>query len=389
MKRILFVALSLKAGGIEKALVNQINDLANQEQYKVDLVVFSNTGEYVNHIDKKVNVYEPNYVLSCLAKTFIESKKNIFCFLIRCLFLVLVKIFTNKIVYSFLFKCLKKIGVYDVAISYFQDSGSRNLRYGCNLYVLSNVIANKKVTWIHSDYLYQNLNYKSNNEICSQFDYVINVSETMKKKFDSLDIIDEQKSLFIYNRIDIENIKLISLKESYFNSSFFNIVTVGRIEPLKSSMKLCEIAKDLILKGYNIKWYFIGTGVQLNDCQNFANNNKLSDRIVFLGQKEFPYYYMKDADLFVSGSLTETFGLSIVESLVLNVPVVAYYYDAIGEVLNCNNGIVASDFDELKAKIEKMIVDKKFYIHIKDKTRLLSDYNFLNRMQVYKLIEGC
>ena len=57
----------------------------------------------------------------------------------------------------------------------------------------------------------------------------------------------------------------------------------------------------------------------------------------------------------VSGSLTETFGLSILEALILNTPVAAYRYDAIDEVVhNGVNGVVADSFDDLYLKISEL-----------------------------------
>ena len=64
MKKILFSAVNLEMGGVEKALVMLINNLANRlddngkNKYKVTLVLEEKKGIFLSQLDSKVEVLE-------------------------------------------------------------------------------------------------------------------------------------------------------------------------------------------------------------------------------------------------------------------------------------------------------------------------------------------
>ena len=166
-----------------------------------------------------------------------------------------------------------------------------------------------------------------------------------------------------------------------------NIVTVGRLEKEKGVDQLMYVAKRMFDKGIKFCWYFVGTGVLDEWCKDFVKNNKMESSVQFLGQKSNPYPYVKNAGIFISGSLSETFGLSIIEALVLGVPTVAYKFDAIDEILNRNNGLVANSFDEMQLLVEQLLTDNSSYEQLKSRTQILLDYNNLNAIQIEQLLK--
>ena len=109
--------------------------------------------------------------------------------------------------------------------------------------------------------------------------------------------------------------------------------------------------------------------------------------VKLLGQKNNPYPYIKNANLFVSGSLSETFGLSILEALVLGTPSIAYRFDAINEVLDDTNGLVVDSFENLGYVIEKLINNNLIYRQLKRNTHVLVDYNKQNAEQFRKILK--
>ena len=168
----------------------------------------------------------------------------------------------------------------------------------------------------------------------------------------------------------------------------FNIITVGRLEKEKGIDKLLAIANKL--RGMNLifKWYFIGDGVLAKWCKEYVADNKLENNVVLMGQKGNPYPYIYDSDLLVSGSLSETFGLSILEALTLETPVVSYKFEAVSELLNDTNGIVCPSFDEMERVIARLIRDHSAYEVLKNKTRVIADYNLLSSDQFQNLINN-
>lgn len=386
--KILFVAQSLKIGGIERALVDQLNSM-DSLKYSIDLLLFSQTGEYLKELKYQIRLINSNWFLNIVGKTQAESKNNICYFYLRAFFAVIAKIIGSKRLYNFLFKFMRNRGEYDVAVSYVHDGSLKGLYYGCNSFVLNKVIARKKIAWIHSDYIGVGMNCKERDELYSQFDNVVNVSQAMKDKFDTLKIVPEVKTKVVYNRIDYERIISRSIEKLNIeidSDKQFKIVSVCRIEDMKGVMQLCEVAKRLRERKCCFKWFFIGKGNRLDECKRYVNENGLNDYMVFTGALSNPYPYIKVANVFVSGSLSETFGLSLFEAVVLNTVVVAKRYDAIDEVLNDTNGIVVDSFDEIFERIYQLYSDKDFFNEKKHNVHPLMDYNKLNIEQLEQLL---
>ena len=379
-KHILFVGLSLKVGGIESALVEQVNAL-DKTVYDIDLFLFHRGGEYLQYVSPEVNVLKTNLVLSSMAMTNDEAKQHKVSFIIRTIMYLLSKIIGNRRLYSVVFGFMKNLKGYDVAVSYFHDGNSKGLYYGSNLFVLDKVDARKKIAWIHSDPKLMKADSEDNRGLYRRFDTVVNVS------FDKMGIVEMQRSKVVYNRYDEQRIIRLAKDNIYINQGKVNLVTVGRLEHYKGTMELLNIARHLKEHGQDFIWFFIGTGCQEQEAKKYVSDNDLNDYIVFTGQVANPYPYIKQAGLMVSGSLTETFGLSILEALILNTPVAAYRYDAIDEVVhNGVNGIVANTFEDLYQQISELLSDKNRLSVLKTSAKPLLDYNTLNISQIKEVL---
>lgn len=384
MKKVLFVGQSLKVGGVERALVEQLNSLRNQ-LYEVELLLFSPSGAYLNDLSTDIKLLKTTPLLKCVSLTNAEAKQNILHFVLRSFFFICSKIIGNKRLYSLLFIGMKDLKGYDIAISYFHDGGERGLYYGCNLFVLNKVEAKTRIAWIHSDYTKIKSYTEETHRLYGRFDKVVNVSSAMKRKFDALRIVPENRSCVVYNVICKESIKNKAGAAIFEPGGFFSIITVGRLEREKGTQELFKLAKQLKENGCHIKWSFVGSGNLLKWCECFIAENQLSDTISLTGQVDNPYPLIQNASLLVSGSYSETFGLSIIESLVLGTPVLALRYDAIDEVLNGTNGLVVSSFDDMKNTIERLVCTPTYYSDIKGRTRTLVDYEVMNKKQISTL----
>lgn len=387
MKKILFVCYSLKVGGIERALVEQVNDLA-QHGEDVTLYLFSKNGPYLSEVDNNVKIIGNLFLFKYLSLTQKEAReKGTFAFLIRSIFAVIVKVIGFPRLWKMLRPFISTIGAYDIAIAYTQNLSLKSLYCGCPEFVLDKVKAQRKIAWLHADYQRAQLANEYNNALISRFDKVVNVTACMKRKFDTLHLIAKEKSDYVYNRFSAKQIiQKAKLYDVSYNDNVLNIVSVCRLEKEKGVDQLFQLANHLSKKGLRFCWYFVGTGV-LNDwCLDYITQNQLADKVKLVGQKSNPYPYVQAAHLFVSGSLSETFGISILEALVLGVPTIAYRYDAIDEVLNESNGYVADSFKDMQETIEKLISDKSFYEQLKDKSHILIDYNDQNAIQMKKIL---
>lgn len=391
MKKILFISRSMNTGGVERALVNQLYAI-DKEKYDISLFLFSDTGALMEDIPKQVKLIKGNFLLRCIGKTREESKETLLTYIVRNTMAVAAKIVGSKRIFSILFFSCKRLKGYDYAISYQNDVDDRSLYYGCNLFALKKVDADKKIAWIHADYSYLRKTVKWDEKLLSKFDAVVNVSGAMKSKFNKLGIIESERSYTVYNRLLDAEIKQKSVQIDEIEAKDdlrFTLITVCRLDKLKSVYELCVVANKLRDKGLNYKWYFCGTGPENDRCKQFIRECKLEDHVCFLGEKSNPYPYIRRADLFVSGSVLETFGLSIAEALILNTPVVAMQYDAVTEIIkNGENGIVVDNFDDMADVIIRIIENDAYYKILKKKARLLKDYNKMNQEQMELLLGG-
>ena len=199
MKKILIVGFSLKVGGVERALVEQLKAI-DYSEYKVDLFLFSHFGPYLSDIPEQVNLLPESGILKYYGLTQNDSKRSVLGFLVRSALALIAK---KKGAPWLLSRLLKHICInseYDAAISYFHNGSLNSLYCGCNELVLDRVNAKKKITWIHSDYIVGKLHNDYNDNLYRRFDAVVNVSHPMKEKFDSLAITPASRSFVVYNR---------------------------------------------------------------------------------------------------------------------------------------------------------------------------------------------
>ena len=110
----------------------------------------------------------------------------------------------------------------------------------------------------------------------------------------------------------------------------------------------------------------MGDGPDRGKLQNLINENNLTNKIRLVGEISNPYPYIKEADLFVLTSTWESYGMVVMESLILGTPVVAGDYPALKEILPDTCGIRTDNSVEgIYKGIKKAITDTAFYDDIK------------------------
>lgn len=110
------------------------------------------------------------------------------------------------------------------------------------------------------------------------------------------------------------------------------------------------------------------------------------DYVILEGMCPNPYPYIANADLLVSESISESFGLSIYEALLLGTLVVGLYFDAINELIDGSNGIVVNTFDEMTECIKNLASFSQNYQQLRERTHLLLDYNEIGKEQFEEML---
>lgn len=395
MKKVLISSFDMEVGGVERSLISMLDNF-DYDKYKVDLMLYSHTGDFMNLLTDKVNMIPEIKKLATFRKGIhqIIKEGNILIGTSR----VLAKLngdvrskLSNKaiesvvqmqLMWKYALPFLSRLeNEYDVAISYLWP----------HYFIANKVKAKKKIAWIHTDYSTIETDIKEDLKMWNKFDFIMSVSEECKKafllKYPSL----KEKVKVMENITSPDFIRKMAeedISDEIKNDGSFNIVSVGRLSHAKGIDNAVKALKILHDKGLNnIKWYVVGYGVDEAMIKAMIKENSLEDKFILLGKKTNPYPYMKACDLYVQPSRYEGKAVTVTEAQILGKPVmITNYTTAKSQVDNRINGYIS----ELGPKgiadgIEKLSNNKILLKYIEEncKNRDFSNTNELEK--VYKL----
>jgi glycosyltransferase involved in cell wall biosynthesis len=136
------------------------------------------------------------------------------------------------------------------------------------------------------------------------------------------------------------------------------LVTVGRLIARKAMYQLISVMASL--KEENARLLILGRGPQEKLLIKTRNRKGLENKIIFLGHvdENEKYGILKMCDIYVSTSLHEGFGLSFLEAMHCELPVVCYEHGGQNDFLrNGETGYLVSlnDVDVFKNRCELLI----------------------------------
>jgi hypothetical protein len=131
-----------------------------------------------------------------------------------------------------------------------------------------------------------------------------------------------EKVYKISNSVDVENIKQKS-KEYIEKPSKMLFTTLGRIDYNKNQLLLLKAAECIKRQRDDFMIYILGDGDERRTLERYIDEHNLSGNVEILGFIENPYPYIKNSIATVLTSLSEGFCLALVESVVLNTPVIS------------------------------------------------------------------
>lgn len=190
-------------------------------------------------------------------------------------------------------------------------------------------------------------------------DKLIAVSEDTKKDIIKTYHINTNKIKVIHEGVDLKRFKNYQNISKYIIYANY-ILFVGTVQPRKNLIRLIEAFSRLQNK--KIKLLIAGKmGWLYKDIVSAPRRFNIEDRVVFLGRVEdedLPGLY-KGAKLFVLPSLTEGFGLPILEAQAAGVPVVCSKTGALAEVAGKGAFFINPLLiDSIKEGIEEVLTKK-------------------------------
>lgn len=323
MSKVLFVCNNLTYGGIPRALVNLLKELAPAED--ISLLLFEPSGEYMDEIPAEVKLLQTSGRLPLLGVAQSRlRKRSRFQAALRAFYVAVSRAFGNGWARRRVFRTAKDYGPFDAVVSYAQDNHEKAFAIGCNDFVLQKVDAKKKIACVHCDFEHYGGNTEKNRRPYYHFDRIVCVSDGCRDAFIRQCPDLAERTLSIGNCTDYEEILRLAekkVKKPEIPAGSFVMVTVARIYPEKGIPRAIEAAAPVMKAHPEAMWLIVGDGTQMEECKRLAAEKGLADRILFLGRKANPYPYIKGADLLFLPSVHEAAPMVFEEACALGVPV--------------------------------------------------------------------
>ncbi len=243
--------------------------------------------------------------------------------------------------------------------------------------IVAELSAPIKIQWVHTNYSHWRSTSKwarqvtkEDKKIYKKYNHIVLLNEECKRDFISVYPELASKTLAIKNYINVDAIKQKASQKPILelDTTYTNIVTIGRLEQEKNLFSILEIAELLSNENRTFKWYIIGDGSLYHSLAESIKEKRITDRVILLGNVENPLPVLKQADLFVLPSLYEGTPVTIIETLLCGVPVIATNVGGIPEQLE--NG-----------KWGQLVQPAKQEIYIAVKNALTKENNTLQELK--------
>lgn len=148
--------------------------------------------------------------------------------------------------------------------------------------------------------------------------------------------VSANKIAVVYNGSDFPTPKIRPHKRLVIGS-------VGRLHPVKGYDLL--INAFALMDNKRLRLKIAGVGEELDNLKSLAKDLGISERVEFVGFQKDIYKFLDTIDVYAQSSLSEGFGLSVIEAMSQNLPVVVTPAGSLVEIVdNGRTGIVSADF---------------------------------------------
>ena len=329
---LLFAAVSLDIGGIEKALVNLVNKI-DLKKYNITIVLEEKKGIFLNKVKdgiiiKEIKVNNSSNIL----------KRKVINFMTKYIY----KVFNYK---NFDFSCCYA-----------------TYSYSCSKIALMS--SDNSSFYVHNDYrrIYKNIkdfkNFFETRSI-SKFNNIIFVSNENKNGFVEIYKNLKNKCIVLNNFINTEEIINQSKEpiKTKRNNNKTLILYVGRLdEHAKKISKQINLVENLD----NVELWIIGSGPDKKLYEKEIKDKKLEKRIILFGKKDNPFPYMKKADYIIFTSDYEGFPVTYLEALTLNKNIITTFPTSDDKIdIRKYADIISTDEKKMVHEVKKIISNKR------------------------------
>ena len=203
-------------------------------------------------------------------------------------------------------------------------------------------------------------------------DKIIAVSERTKGLIVQKYGQDPNKVVVVYNGVEKEKISPVGhlLEKSAFKNDKI-VLFLGRITVQKGPEFFLKAANLVLKKIKNVRFVMAGSGDLSKQMIEQMAELRLTDRFHFTGFLNAPERdrLFAMSDLFVMPSVSEPFGITPLEAMRYDVPVIISKQSGIGEVLDAAIKVDFWDVDEMAKQIIEVLSNKKLRQKLIDENR--------------------
>ena len=313
--KVAFLMPNMELGGSEKSLISLLNALEG-EPLQITLLLFRKEGALLSAVPPFVTVEELPHggTLDRVRAAVSGALKRAG---LRRIFRGLKKGYHKFGNFSGGGKAMASASpAFDVLVAY---------KDGAATWYAARIPAKKKIAFVHTDLKKAGYDPAAEEKAYRHFEKIYCVSEACRKGFLCLLPQFAGKTAVMHTPVDPEHIRLLSRQGDSFADGFSGIrlLTIGRLSPEKGLCKAVSVLAGLKEAGYPVRWYIIGGGEEALPLLKQAARERVQDDFVLLGEKENPYPYLLDCDIYVQPSDYESYCLALAEARAVCKPVVA------------------------------------------------------------------
>ena len=320
-KKVIFHSGSLRMGGLERVLVEVLQNI-DLNKFDIKLLIEDEFKEE-NVFEKDIpNEIEITYLIpeNVLQKTkkMRENKKNMMSKIGYNIMMQVERYIRNKNLMEFL-----KINKSEVLVDF--DNGlSKDIH---------KIKKMKKIAWLHNSI--PKLKKKKSKierfgKRLNNYDVIVAICDDMKLETEEIFPYLEGRVTRIYNPFNFERIKRLASYDSHLSKKEKEllkdnyIVSVSRLDNVqKDYPTLLKAFKKLKKEGLKEKLYIVGDGPSRKEIEDQIIELNLEKSVKLLGQQKNPYIWMKKASLFVHSSKYEGLPTVLIEAMILGVVIVS------------------------------------------------------------------
>lgn len=194
--------------------------------------------------------------------------------------------------------------------------------------------------------------------ILLKFTYkVVGNSNSVKRFYQRLERIPEDKITVIYNGVDLNEFKSLPHTKLNISKEGFWIGAGGRFTEQKGLINLLKVVPEVLKHFPQTKFILVGDGPLRKQFEEFVGENRISNSVIFTGYRKDILSIFSLCDIIVVPSLFEGMPNIVLEAMALKKPVIGTDIPEIAELIeDGKNGFLVPVKDNVKDIAEKILI---------------------------------